>query len=178
MRDEVQQELLQSDGPAIIQTTVDRYRTADHHHHGRNIKAVERDPRDQAAAVHHDKWEAEQVGPITHIAFEGEMDPAKYERERDRSSKNAAPHYEEVHYPPLPCTLKDKALLDQISGDARRRTLRTFREFPPIEEKLESAFEVYSRCRPLQPDRIAKGNSAKRHDACDRIAEKCGIEIL
>ena len=125
-----------------------------------------------------DGREPENIRAIAAVALKFEMHPPESQRERDQGRQNAAPHYQQVHQPPLKAAFEYEPLLDQVRGNRSGGGRCVFDELFRLKNKIEPAPEIRPRRRTLEPDRVAKDDRPERDDAGDRVAEKCRIEMF
>src|SRR5438132_1197240 len=143
---------------------MNRDRATGDHHYCRKVERMKCHPGNHAPALHDVQGETKYVGPVSKIAFQLEMYPAKNKRKGNQRRKNAAPHDQEVHRPSRESSLEDKALADKIRGDCFRSVCGVLHKLLSLEIQLPSTAPVNTRRRSLQPQGIAKYDCAEGDD--------------
>src|SRR6185503_10976633 len=121
---------------------------------------------------------SENVGAITHIAFQFEMDPPKHKRKGYKRRQNAAPHDQKMHQPAKKAAFENKMLADEVFTDRLGGRRCVLEKALSLKEKVEPSPEIRTCRRPLQPDRIAKYDRSQCNYACNRVTEQRRIEVL
>src|SRR6185503_19999538 len=112
MRRKIEQKRLAGDGTAVFEPAMNGDRASGNDHDGSEVERVKRHPCHQIAALHQLDRKSENVGAITHIAFQFEMDPSKHERKGYKRRQNAAPHDQKMHQPAKEAAFENKMLAD------------------------------------------------------------------
>ena len=135
-------------------------------------------PCDDAPALHHVQRKSEDIGAIAKVAFQLKVHPTKHQRKSNQGREHTAPHDQKVHRPSRKSALEDESLSDKVRGYGLRSVRGVPHKLLSLQVQLPSAAPVNARRRSLQPEAIAEDDRAKRNDARDGVAKKCGIVMF
>src|SRR5712692_9033811 len=99
---------------------MNRNRATSNYHHRGKVERMKYHPGNHTPALHHIQGKAKYIGPVTKIAFQLEVHPAKHKRESNQCREHAAPHDQKVHRPTRESPLEDESLTHEVGGEGLR----------------------------------------------------------
>src|SRR5262249_2152467 len=149
-------ELLHGGGAVITHAPPERQHDADDHEERGPHESVKDDESHRGMDGKRNRRESEYVNTIpVEIVRNGlKVDPAEYERKRDRCGDKTAPHDQPMRGPAPRATPKNKPIRDEFDREAPREFVQIGRDKARIQEYLPSTPPIHPRRRARQPHRI------------------------